>query len=212
MEKHHLILASASVLLTFLLPFVAARPGGRLCRTSFFFPDPDNVRMVTVIGNFNGVPTGLKFFSIRNNAFFDSPSELLQVYRSSSSNPHRLQTFYVRFRPGLWRPEEMSTKAEQMSSPVIEGNVLWNFSVMFLLGLAFFLAATSVVLCILRICFKPSPEEQEIGFLYGYQELPSAEESEKEAAQKEYAAKEAAQKEFAAKESAAKAESVAIVP
>ncbi|KAH7426949.1 hypothetical protein KP509_10G023200 [Ceratopteris richardii] len=212
--------------------------------------------MVTVIGNFNGVPTGLKFFSIRNNAFFDSPSELLQVrlfnlhrqmlfnptlsntvdplkeatpaeksladlpfhdrfmqvYRSSSSNPHRLQTFYVRFRPGLWRPEEMSTKAEQMSSPVIEGNVLWNFSVMFLLGLAFFLAATSVVLCILRICFKPSPEEQEIGFLYGYQELPSAEESEKEAAQKEYAAKEAAQKEFAAKESAAKAESVAIVP
>eukprot|EP00250_Pteridium_aquilinum_P028086 c36563_g1_i1 orf=211-1005(+) len=242
MARQHLALC-ALLALGFLLPLAAARPGGRSCHTSFFFPNLDNnhhLRTLTLIregdGAGDGVSAGFKVLSIAKlggvdgNGWIHSPSNLIQVrlhnlhrqklfnpslphsldlpqtmerpfdaqpahrqivhtWSFSTSNPqHPITWIDVHSRRGLWR-HDLTDQVEQTPLHIDDEawrstvNELWRtaFGLLFGAACGMVVAVTMVLTWTVlhRLCMR-SREDEDVGFLYGYQELPSPRSSEKE--------------------------------
>ncbi|KAI5069680.1 hypothetical protein GOP47_0015981, partial [Adiantum capillus-veneris] len=132
--------------------------------------------------------------------FVDAPArnQVVQTWSFSTSNPqHPIIWINIRSRRALWRPDLAVPHVEQKPLSLDYGTNLSVFVISVVLGFVCFWAAAALIRDVLRNFFIRSREDHDIGLLYGYQELPSSEASEKEVAQKE-----------SAKVSAAKAEHV----
>lgn len=111
--------------------------------------------------------------------------QIVQTWSFSTSNvDHPITWIDIRSRRALWRPDLNIPHVEQKPWIFDIDSNMWVVALSFAFGFGLFFA---VVRPFLRNYFMGSHEDQNSGFLLGYQELPSSEVSEKEVAQEEYA-------------------------
>jgi len=129
--------------------------------------------------------------SVVEKPFVEHPThnELVHTWSVSTSDPHRPITWIdVHSRRGMWR-HDFADRMEQ--KPLHQDDDEWRASMNDLWRIAFGLlvgAASGMVFAVTlalvwsllrRLCVR-SHDDDDVGFLYGYQELPSPRSSEKE--------------------------------